>query len=67
MSDKSFHAADAPAAHPGRSIVLIGLMGAGKSAVGRRLAARLQLPFHDSDAEIEAVSRKTVAEIFASE
>ncbi|MHB1303758.1 MAG: 3-dehydroquinate synthase [Acidiphilium sp.] len=47
------------------SIVLVGLMGAGKSAIGRRLAARLGLPFHDSDVEIEAASGMTVAEIFA--
>jgi shikimate kinase/3-dehydroquinate synthase len=47
------------------SIVLVGLMGAGKSALGKRLAARLGLPFHDSDAEIEAAAGITVAEIFA--
>jgi shikimate kinase/3-dehydroquinate synthase len=50
---------------PDRSIVLVGLMGAGKSALGKRLAARLALPFHDSDAEIEAAAGITVAEIFA--
>lgn len=48
-----------------RSIVLIGLMGAGKSAIGKRLAARLGLPFHDSDAAIEAAAGLSVAEIFA--
>ncbi|HET9148002.1 MAG TPA: 3-dehydroquinate synthase [Acetobacteraceae bacterium] len=47
------------------NIVLVGLMGAGKSAIGRRLAERLGLPFHDSDTEIEAISGLTVAEIFA--
>ncbi|MCF3947492.1 3-dehydroquinate synthase [Acidiphilium iwatense] len=47
------------------SIVLVGLMGAGKSAIGKRLAARLGLPFHDSDLEIEAASDLTVTEIFA--
>lgn len=47
-----------------RSIVLVGLMGAGKTTVGRRLAARLHLPFVDADAEIEAASALTVAEIF---
>ena len=48
-----------------RSIVLVGLMGAGKSTVGRRLAARLDLPFKDADAEIEAAAGMTVADIFA--
>ena len=37
----------------GRSIVLVGLMGAGKTSIGRRMAARLGLPFRDADAEIE--------------
>ena len=49
----------------GRSIVLVGLMGAGKSTVGRRLAHRLSIPFVDADAEIEAAAGKTIAEIFA--
>ncbi|MGE0212367.1 MAG: shikimate kinase [Parvibaculaceae bacterium] len=48
-----------------RSIVLVGLMGAGKSTVGRRLAHRLSIPFIDADAEIEAAAAKTIAEIFA--
>jgi shikimate kinase/3-dehydroquinate synthase len=48
-----------------RSIVLVGLMGAGKSAIGRRLAPRLGLPFRDSDAEIEAAAGRTVPEMFA--
>jgi shikimate kinase len=47
-----------------RSIVLVGLMGAGKSAVGRRLAARLGLPFVDSDNEIETAAGETIEEIF---
>jgi shikimate kinase len=47
------------------SLVLIGLMGAGKSAVGRRLAASLNLPFTDADSEIEAAAGQTIAEIFA--
>ena len=38
----------------GRSIVLVGMMGAGKTSVGKRLAAKLGLPFVDADAEIEA-------------
>lgn len=47
------------------SIVLVGLMGAGKSTVGRRLAQRLGIPFVDADAEIEAAAAKSIAEIFA--
>ena len=50
----------------GRSIVLVGIMGAGKSTVGRRLAARLELPFKDADAEIEAAAGMSVAEIFGT-
>ena len=48
-----------------RSIVLIGLMGAGKTAVGRRLANRLEMPFIDADTEIEVAAGATVSEIFA--
>ncbi len=48
----------------GRSIVLVGMMGAGKTSVGRRLAQRLGLPFVDADAEIEAGVRMTIPEIF---
>ncbi len=48
----------------GRSIVLVGMMGAGKTSVGRRLAQRLGLPFVDADAEIEAGARMTIPEIF---
>ncbi len=48
-----------------RAIVLIGMMGSGKTSVGRRLAARLGLPFHDADAEIEAAAGMTIPEIFA--
>lgn len=47
-----------------RPIVLVGLMGVGKSTVGRRLAVRLRLPFVDSDAEIEQVSGYTIPEMF---
>ena len=49
----------------GRSIVLVGLMGAGKTTVGRRLAKRLGLPFADSDEEIEKAADQSVSEIFA--
>jgi shikimate kinase len=47
-----------------RAVVLVGLMGAGKSTVGKKLASMLSLPFHDADNEIEAVSRMTVPELF---
>ncbi len=47
-----------------RTISLIGMMGAGKSSVGRRLAARLDLPFVDADAEIEAAAGCSIADIF---
>ncbi|MDX2306927.1 MAG: shikimate kinase [Hyphomicrobium sp.] len=47
-----------------RSIVLVGLMGCGKSSVGRRLAARLGLTFVDTDEEIERVAAKSITEIF---
>ena len=53
-----------PGVPPGRSIVLVGLMGAGKTSIGRRLAARLGLPFRDADSEIEAAAGATIAEIF---
>jgi shikimate kinase len=49
----------------GRSIVLVGLMGVGKSSIGRRLAQRLALDFIDADAEIEQAAGKRIAEIFA--
>jgi shikimate kinase len=48
-----------------RSIVLIGLMGAGKTAVGRRLASRLELRFVDADTEIEVAAGQSIPEIFA--
>jgi shikimate kinase len=47
-----------------RSIVLVGLMGAGKSSVGRRLALALGVPFCDADTEIEIAATMTIAEIF---
>ena len=49
----------------GRPIVLIGLMGAGKTTVGKRLAQRLHLPFVDADHEIEAAAGMTITDIFA--
>lgn len=63
---------DAPASHNtlaeslgGRAIALVGLMGSGKTTVGRRLAAALGLPFKDADAEIEAAAGRSVSDIFA--
>jgi shikimate kinase len=57
---------DAPlaAALGRRSIVLVGMMGAGKSSIGRRLAARLGIPFSDADAEIEEAAGMSIADIF---
>jgi shikimate kinase len=49
---------------PARTIVLVGLMGAGKTKIGRRLATRLNLPFFDSDIEIESAAGETIEEIF---
>jgi shikimate kinase len=51
---------------PCRTVVLVGLMGAGKSKIGRRLAVRLGLPFFDSDQEIEAAAGESIEEIFAN-
>ena len=48
-----------------KTIVMVGMMGAGKTAVGRALAQRINVPFLDSDAEIEAAASLTVPEIFA--
>ena len=56
--------ADITAALGRRSIVLVGMMGAGKSTIGRRLAARLRLPFLDADIEIEAAASMSIPEIF---
>ncbi|MBF2717255.1 shikimate kinase [Agrobacterium vitis] len=53
------------AALNGRCVVLIGMMGSGKTSVGRLLAARLGLDFADTDVEIEAAHRMTIPEIFA--
>lgn len=47
-----------------RTIALVGLMGVGKSSVGRRLGAAIGLPFRDADAEVEAAAGRSVSEIF---
>jgi shikimate kinase len=48
-----------------RTIALVGLMGVGKSTIGRRLAQALELPFRDADQEIETAAGRTIPEIFA--
>ncbi len=58
--------AEIVAALGSRLIVLVGMMGSGKSTVGRRLAARLHLPFIDADQEIEAAAGMSIADIFAA-
>src|SRR6516165_12727981 len=71
MSESTSHAAVGTSSEAGilaalgpRLIVLVGMMGAGKSTIGRRLAARLRLPFIDADTEIEAAAGMTIPEIF---
>jgi shikimate kinase len=49
-----------------RTVVLVGMMGAGKSSIGRRLATRLSIPFVDADTEIEKAAGMTIPEIFAA-
>jgi shikimate kinase len=58
--------AEITAALGGRSVVLVGMMGAGKSTIGRRLSARLGMPFLDADAEIEAAAGMSIPDIFES-
>ena len=50
---------------PPKTIVMVGLMGAGKSSVGRRVASRLGLPFYDADTEIEAAAGCSISDLFA--
>ncbi|MDE3114471.1 MAG: shikimate kinase [Pseudomonadota bacterium] len=47
-----------------RTVALVGMMGVGKSSIGRRLAARLGVPFRDADSEIEAAAGCSINEIF---
>ncbi len=49
-----------------KTIALVGLMGAGKSSIGRRLSVVLDLPFRDADSEVEAAAGRTISEIFES-
>ena len=58
--------AEIAAALGARSVVLVGMMGAGKSTIGRRLSARLGMPFLDADAEIEAAAGMSIPDIFES-
>ena len=63
-SDSTSQEAEISAALGTRSIVLVGMMGAGKSTIGRRLSARLRLPFLDADTEIEAAAGMSIPDIF---
>jgi shikimate kinase len=58
--------ADILAALGVRSVVLVGMMGAGKSSIGRRLATRLGIPFVDADAEIEKAAGMSIPDIFST-
>src|ERR1700730_496938 len=58
------HEAEISAALGTRSVVLVGMMGAGKSTIGRRLSLRLRLPFLDADTEIEAAAGMSIPDIF---
>ena len=64
MLSKNVSRPDDDAASPRRSIVLVGMMGVGKSTIGRRLAARLGYPFADADEEIELAANMSISEIF---
>src|SRR5262249_4245428 len=74
MSERVAHPSAVPAAPEGalvaalegRAIVLVGMMGAGKSSIGRRLAQRLDIPFVDADAEIEIAAGMSIEDIFAT-
>jgi shikimate kinase len=53
-----------PPIHPDKTIALVGLMGVGKSSIGKRLAVALGMPFKDADNEIEAAAGRSISEIF---
>ena len=57
---------NAPSPLNHRTIALVGLMGVGKSTIGRRLSLALGMPFHDADTEIETAAGRSVTEIFAT-
>lgn len=65
MANSSAKTEAALAALKGRTLVLVGMMGAGKTSVGKRVAQRLGLPFVDADAEIELAAGMSIPEIFA--
>jgi shikimate kinase len=64
MEDGSAADPITPSPQPARSIVLVGLMGVGKTCIGKRLAGRLGWQFRDADAEVEAAADMTIPEIF---
>ena len=63
-TDDNAQSADAPNAIAPTTIALVGMMGVGKTTIGRRLAPRLGLPFFDADAEIEQAAGMTVSDLF---
>jgi shikimate kinase len=65
VHDPGSQVPDPRAALRRKTIVLVGLMGVGKSSVGRRLATALELPFRDADNEVEAAAGRSIPEIFA--
>ena len=66
VADSATPEAAIVAALKGRAIVLVGMMGAGKSSIGRRLAQRLDIPFVDADSEIEIAAGMSIEDIFAT-
>jgi shikimate kinase len=67
MTPEGFPDAEAVERHAGHQVVLVGMMGVGKTTVGQRVAAALDRPFSDSDEVIQARTGRTVAQIFAEE